>query len=339
MPSRSAGKHSLVALAAAIVAVTALAGCGGSDDALVVYSGRNRELVGPLLDRFNEETGIRIQVRYSDSTALANALVEEGDKTQADVFFAQDAGALGIVDDAGLLAELPTDLLDKVPAEFRAENGRWVGTSGRARVIAYNTDKVPAGEVPSSVFDLTGQRWKDKVAIAPRNASFQAFVSAMVIGEGEDTTRKWLEGIEANGVQTYPNNLTIVEAVARGEVELGLVNNYYLHTVRREQGDVPVENHFLTKGDPGALVNAAGAGILAGSSGSPEAEEFIEFLLSEQSQDYFVEETGEYALVPGAPSPEDSPPLDEVVGEQVDLSALGAQLPATVALLEDVGLL
>lgn len=339
MPSRSAGKRSLVALAAAIVAVTALAGCGGSDDALVVYSGRNRELVGPLLDRFNEETGIRIQVRYSDSTALANALVEEGDKTQADVFFAQDAGALGIVDDAGILAELPTDLLDKVPAEFRAENGMWVGTSGRARVIAYNTDEVPAGEVPSSVFDLTGQRWKDKVAIAPRNASFQAFVSAMVIGEGEDTTRKWLEGIEANGVQTYPNNLTIVEAVARGEVELGLVNNYYLHTVRREQGDVPVENHFLTKGDPGALVNAAGAGILAGSSGSPEAEEFVEFLLSEQSQEYFVEETGEYALVPGAPSPEDSPPLDEVVGEQVDLSALGAQLPATVALLEDVGLL
>ncbi|MCC7077855.1 MAG: iron ABC transporter substrate-binding protein [Acidimicrobiia bacterium] len=333
------GRTRLATLVCLVLVGTAIAACGGSTDTLVVYSGRNRELVGPLLERFHTETGIRIQVRYGDSTALANALVEEGDRTQAEVFFSQDAGTLGIVDAAGMLTALPDTALDRVPAEFRADDGGWVGTSGRARVVAFNTDSVPAGEVPSSVFDLTAPRWQGKVAIAPRNASFQAFVSAMTLEEGEEATRQWLEGMVANDVQSYPNNLTIVEAVARNEVELGLVNNYYLHTVRREQGEVPVENHFLTKGDPGALVNASGVGVVAEGKASEDALRFVEFLLSDASQEYFVEETGEYALVSGISPPEDSPPLADVTGEQPDLSALGAELPDTVALLESVGLL
>src|SRR5688572_31022252 len=171
-----------------VLAVAALlgvaAGCGGdddpgADDKLVVYSGREEELVGPLFERFEEETGIDVEVRYGDSAELAATIAEEGDNSPADVFFAQDPGSLGAVEEEGLLAELPDDQLERVDERFRDPDGRWVGTSGRVRVIAYNTDELSENEVPDSVFELTDPKWKGKIGIPPTNASFQAFVTAM----------------------------------------------------------------------------------------------------------------------------------------------------------------
>lgn len=318
---------------------TLTAACSTGNNSLVVYSGRNRELVAPLLDRFTKETGVPIEVRYAETPVLTSALIEEGASTPANVFLAQDAGSLGVLAERGMLAELHSEILDKVPPEFRGDKSTWVGVSGRARVTAYNTSKLQPKDVPNSVFDLTNARWKGKVAIAPRNASFQSFISAMILQEGEERTQRWLADMKANDVVTYPNNLTIVEAIGRGEVELGLVNHYYLHTVRREQGDVPVANHFLTKGDPGALVNAAGVAILKGSEDQPEASRFVKFLLGSSAQQYFTKETGEYSLVNGASPPPDTPPLAEVTGTQVNLSQLGAKEAAAVAVLKKVGLL
>ena len=247
-----------------VLAVAALlgvaAGCGGNDDdagasdKLVVYSGREEELVEPLFDRFEKETGIDVEVRYGDSAELAATIAEEGDNSPADVFFAQDPGSLGAVEREGLLAELPQAALDRVPARFRDPDGHWVGTSGRSRVIAYNTDALTEDEVPDSVFDLTDPKWKGKIGIAPTNASFQAFVSAMLLELGEERTRAWLEGMKANDPKRYEKNLPVVEAVAAGEIELGLVNHYYLYLAKEENPDATVANHFLTGEDPGALV-------------------------------------------------------------------------------------
>ena len=127
--------------------VLALAGCGGGfspgEDELVVYSGREEELVGPLIERFEEETGIEVAVRYANSSELAATLAEEGGNSPADVFWAQDPGALGAVEAEGRFAELPQRVLDRVPERFRDPDGTWTGVSGRVRVIAYNTDDVP----------------------------------------------------------------------------------------------------------------------------------------------------------------------------------------------------
>ncbi len=313
------------------------AGCGGNDDTLTVYSGREEELVQPLFDRFEDETGIDVEVRYGDSAELAAAIAEEGDGSPADVFFAQDPGSLGAVEKQ--LAALPPETLERVETRFRDAGGRWVGTSGRSRVIVYNTEAVPAADVPDSVFDLTDERWRGKVGIAPTNASFQAFVTAMRLTAGEDATRDWLTGLKDNDARTYEKNTPIVEAVAAGEIDLGLVNHYYLPLVKEERPDAPIANHFLPGDDPGALVSVAGAGVLAGAENADAAERFVAFLLEDEQQRFYTEEAeeSEYPLVAGIPQKEGLPPLDELTGPDVDLTAFGSELEATVELLRETG--
>jgi iron(III) transport system substrate-binding protein len=322
-----------------------LAGCGGDDDSgsgggnLTIYSGREEELVAPLIEQFEQASGIDAEVRYADSAELAATIAEEGDNSPADVFFAQDPGSLGAVEEEGRLAELPEDVLERVDERFRDPDGRWVGTSGRVRVIAYNTDELAEDEVPDSVFDLTDSKWKGKIGIPPTNASFQAFVTAMRLSAGEERTREWLEGLEANDPKLYERNTPVVEAVAAGEIELGLVNHYYLYLVKEENPDAAVANHYPAGDDPGALVSVAGVGILESTDDEDAAREFVDYLLSEAGQRFYVDEAeeAEYPLIEGVEPKEGLPPLASIGGPDVELSQFGAELERTLELLNEVG--
>ena len=331
----------VIGVLAVVLGAIALAGCGGgdsgSDGPLTIYSGREEELVAPLFEKFTDATGVDVEVRYGDSAELAATIAEEGDNSPADVFFAQDPGSLGAVDPQ--LEELPQATLDRVAARFRDAEGRWVGTSGRTRVLAYNTDRVQESDLPASVLELTRPEWKGRVGVAPTNASFQAFVTAMRLSLGDERTREWLEALRANGAKTYEKNLPIVEAVAAGEVDVGLVNHYYLALVKEEQPDAPVANHLFEAGDPGTLVSVAGAGVLASTDQRDDAEAFVEFLLSEDAQRFYVDqaEENEYPLVAGIDPPAGLVPLDEIQGPDVELTAFGAELESTVELLRETG--
>jgi iron(III) transport system substrate-binding protein len=341
-----------------LLSALALAGCGGSDNSddaagngtttaaakqsgeLVVYSGREEELVAPLFERFEDETGINVDVRYADSAELAATIAEEGDNSPSDVFFAQDPGSLGAIDDQ--LAELPEAVLDRVDERFRDDGGRWVGTSGRARVIVYNTDELTEDEVPDSVFDLTDPKWKGKIGIAPTNASFQAFVTAMRLDAGEERTKQWLEDLKRNDPKFYEKNTPVVEATASGEIQVGLVNHYYLYLVKEELGeDAQIANKYLPGDDPGALVSVAGAGVLASAKHPDAAERFVEFLLADEQQRFYTDEAeeAEIPLVAGIDPKEGVPTLDELSGRgpDVDLSAFGGELEKTLELLNETG--
>jgi iron(III) transport system substrate-binding protein len=319
-------------------AVTA-AGCGGSDDTLTVYSGREEGLVAPLFAMFTDETGIDVEVRYGDSAELAATIAEEGGNSPADVFFAQDPGSLGSVESQ--LAVLPQEILDRVDSRFRDGEGRWTGTSGRSRVIVYNTDALAEDEVPDSVFALIDPKWDGRIGIAPTNASFQAFVTAMRLSEGDEATRTWLEDLKGLSPKEYEKNTPIVEAAAAGEIDLGLVNHYYLYLVREEQPDAPIENHFLSPGDPGSLVSVAGAAVLDSSDQTDDAERFVEFLLSDDGQRFYVDEAeeAEYPLVEGIEPRAGLPPLSSLQGPDVDLTSFGAEHEATIELLRETGYL
>jgi iron(III) transport system substrate-binding protein len=323
-----------------LLAAAAVAGCGGDDEPsgpLTVYSGREEELVAPLFTMFTEETGIDVEVRYGDSAELAATIAEEGDNSPADVFFAQDPGSLGSVE--AQLDQLPLETLDRVPERFRDAEGRWVGTSGRTRVLVYNTERLTEADLPASVLDLTEPEWEGRIGIAPTNASFQAFVTAMRLSLGDEDTRTWLEGMKANGAKTYERNTPIVEAVAAGEIDAGLVNHYYLALVKEEQPDAPIANYLFEGGDPGSLVSVAGAAVLTSTDQEQDAEAFVEFLLSDDAQRFYVEdaEEAEYPLVEGVDPSEGLTPLDEIDGPDVELTSFGAELEATVEMLRETG--
>ena len=328
-----------VAAAAALAAAAPSAGAGATTRSITIYSGREQELVEGLFERFTARTGIAVKVRYGDSAELAATILEEGKASPADVFFAQDAGTLGAVAAKGRLEQLPARTLARVPARYRDPGGFWVGTSGRARVIAYNTDLVKPADLPKSVFDLTAAKWRGKVGVPPTNASFQAFVSAMRVSVGDARTRQWLEALQRNKPKLYEKNTPVLEALANGEIALGLVNHYYLFLLKEEQPNAPVANHYLRGRDPGALVNAAGAGIVAGTDRRAEAQRFIDFLLSADGQRYYgTAEEAEYPLVSGIPARKGLPPLASLQGPALSLGKLGSMLESTLVMLSEVGL-
>ena len=306
---------------------------------LTLYVGRSDELVGPLLEQFESETGLDLQVNYAGTTDLAATLLEEGDASPADVFFAQDAGALGAVGAEGRLQPLPQATLDLVDPRFRADDGTWVGISGRARVVIHDTRVLSADEMPASIDAFTDPAWKGRIGWAPTNASFQSFVTAYRVLRGDEAARAWLEGIQANEPKVYDGNDAVLAAVAAGEVEVGFVNHYYLMRQLAEQGaDFPVANHFLPGGDPGALVNVAGVGILSTAKNPTAAQAFVDFLLSSEAQAYFAEETSEYPLIAGVEADPALPPLGEIESPDIDLSDL-ADLEGTLTLLQEAGVL
>ena len=342
----------LVALTLAVAACGSTGDVSGDDDAssaastsntdtdssqLVIYSGRSEDLIGPLIEQFTSETGIAVSVRYGGSTELATTLLQEGEQTDADVFFAQDPASLGAA--KPLLAVLDAAVLSSVPSRFADDDGRWVGTSGRARVLVYDSDAIDASDLPQSLEDLVDPQWSGRMGVAPTNGSFLAFVAAMIVDEGEPYTLDWLERLADNQPVDYPGNSPIVAAVDAGEIDLGLVNHYYLLRLQAEGAGTRAANHFLSGGDAASLVMPAGAGILAGSDQPDNARAFIEFLLSDTSQMFFATETFEFPLVEGIEAQEGLPSIDEIATPDIDLSDLAEQLERATDLVTEAGLL
>lgn len=335
--------------ATALALVAALAACStaGSTSAaettsaaaetLTIYSGRNENLVGPILEGLEAAVGAPVEVRYAGSSELAAQLLEEGEATDADLFFSQDAGALGALANAGRFATLPDDVLDLVPERFRDTDGRWVATSARARVLAYAPALAPEVEQMTGIDEILDEKYRGLIGFAPTNASFHTFVTALRVDRGEDGAREWLESFAALDPQAFENNNAVLDAVDGGQVAIGLINHYYWYEQVAEEGAdaVAARIRFLAGDDPGALVNVAGVGVLAGSE-NPTALAAVEYLLSADVQQYFADETAEYPVVPGVTTTvHDLAPLGE--GLVIDLNDLDS-LEETLALLDEVGL-
>ena len=308
-------------------------------DTLVIYSGRGESLVGPVIQQFSEATGIPVEVKYGKTGALAATLLEEGSKSPADIYFAQDPGGLGSVN--AILSSLSDEIVSLGPSWANSPDDKWVGISGRGRVVVYNNEAIkdPATQLPDDIYDFVDSKWKGKIGWAPTNGSFQAMVTGMRVIWGEEKTEQWLEGIMANNPKVYAKNTPTVVATAAGEVEVGFVNHYYLHRFMAEEGETfTARNYFLPGGGPGSIVLVAGAGILDISDNKDAAEAFLKFMLSPASQGYFANQTYEYPLVEGVKKSRLLPDLETLNIPQIDISDLG-DLENTQELLRKVGAL
>ena len=329
----------LAAMVAALAAASGAAPAPAQTTSLTIYSGRDAALVKPIMDRFTRETDIELNIRYASSTALATALVEEGRNSPADVYWSQEPGTLGLVAARGLLARLPQKTVGRVPSRFSTASRRWVGTSARSRVLVYNTQAVPRQQLPASVWGLTNARWKGKIGVAPTNASFQAFLGATFNLFGENRVREWLRGLQANDVRFYANNTAVVQAVGRGDVQVGLVNHYYRYLLLAQDPNLPVRNHWFRAGDPGNLVLAAGVGIVASSEKRATAQRFVDFLHSKWAQRFIARGPGaaEYPVIKGVPRRPGLPALSAIKGPKYNLGRLSADIAPAVKLLLELG--
>jgi iron(III) transport system substrate-binding protein len=306
---------------------------------LTLYSGRGETLVAPIIAAFTAETGINVNVRYGGTAELAVLLQEEGDASPADLYWAQDAAALGAVVD--LFAPLPEDLVSKVPAAYRDSENRWVATSGRGRVVAYSTERVSEDELPASIFGLTDPKWKGRIALPATNGSFLAHVTAMRVINGDDAARDWLAGIAANEPVAVRNNTALIQAIGDGEADIGLTNNYYLVRFLQRDADFPVtQTLFANEGDIGNLLLVAGMGVLNSSNHKDDAKAFIEFLLSPVAQQFFTGEVSEFPIIPGTIVTRKDINLDDVirVAPEVDLNTIG-DLEGTLEMVREAGLI
>ena len=303
---------------------------------VVVYSGRNESLAGPLLERLERQLGLEIKVRYGGTAELAATLMEEGAATPAHLFLSQDAAALGALAGAGLLAELPAATLGRVAPEFRSAAGVWVGLSGRVRSVVYNTERMRPGDLPASLDEVVDPRYLGRFGIAPTNASFQAHMAVYHTVNGRAAIEALLAGLAANRPGLYPKNSAIVEAVIAGEIDFGLVNHYYLLRALAEAPGAPAANHFMTADPVSGFVNLSGVGLLRST---PEALAVVDSLLADSSQRYFAEETFEYPLIAGLAPAAGLPPLGQLGARQLPFAAVAAKLEETLELIAASGLL
>ncbi len=328
------------ALAALVLSSSLLTGCdlfGGPK--LVIYNAQHEQLLDELAPIFEEETGIEVDLRNGKDLELSNQIVQEGDETPADVFLTENSPAMSQVEEAGLFQELPEELVEPIPAQYRPESGMWTGFVARSTVLVYNTDLVEESELPASIMDLADPEWAGRISFSPTGADFQAIVAAVLELEGEEATRAWLEGIKENGT-VYDGNNVVLESVNAGESEVGIIYHYYWYRDQKESGEVSdsCELYFFGDQDPGAFLSVSGAGILKSTDMQDEAEQFIEFLVNETGQQALADSYAlEYPLNPEVELEEPVKPFSELEPPQVDVSNLAAG--TVVDLMTEVGFL
>ena len=302
---------------------------------LVVYSGRSEALVGPVLKRFDEANpDLTLDVRYNKTPALAAQILAEAEACPADLIWFQDSGYLSSFD--AQLAALPAEITGRVDPRFRAVDGKWVGVTGRLRVLVYNTEALKPAAMPASLKALAEPKWKGKLGWAPGNASFQAHISALRVLWGEDSTRDWLKAVKANAPANYPKNSPQVLAASTGEIQVGWVNHYYLHKLG-DKAPKAANWSFPADADAGNLLMLAGLGIRAKAKNEAGATRLAKFLLSDETQSYFAKEAFEYPTVPDIATHPDVTPMEQLKLVHVEQKHL-ADVEGTLALLKDVGL-
>ena len=336
----SVTKNLLLACAAAVLTAPLLTACGGDDGpSITVYNAQHEEMLAEVAPLFEEETGIEVKLRSGEDLELANQLVQEGDASPADVFLTENSPAMSLVGNAGLFTEVDQETLDLIPPDFVPADKKWIGFMGRSTVAMYNTDALSAKDMPDSILDFADPEWAGRISYSPTGADFQAIVSAVLELEGEDATRKWLEGLADNGTE-YDGNDVVLESVNSGEVDAGIAYHYYWYRDQKEAGDNSdnTELHFFGDQDPGAFVSVSGAGVLASSDKQTNAQKFVNFLASEEGQQAIADSYAlEYPLNPDVSLDPPVKPFTELEPPRIDVATLNSE--PVIELMQDAGLL
>src|SRR3712207_1690997 len=333
-------KRRVVAPCLVLLSALAATGCSGDDGPkLVVYNAQHEQLLEEIAPKFEEKTGIEVELRNGSDPELAAQLIQEGEDSPADVFLTENSPAMSAVEREGLFTTLDEEAIAPIPQQYRPESGLWTGFVARSTVLVYNTDAVQPEDLPDSILELADPTYAGMVSFSPTGADFQAIVAAVLHLEGEDATREWLAGLEANGT-VYDGNNVVLESVNSGESDIGIVYHYYWYRDQKESGENSdsSDQYFFDDQDPGAFLSISGAGVLAGGENPDEAQTFVAYLTSEEGQQALADSYAlEYPLNPEVSLEPPVKPLSELEPPDVAVSDLDGE--TVVSLLTEAGFL
>ena len=337
--NRSLRLLSAAAAASAVaLALTACSGGGstpaastGGDDlagqTITIYNAQHEELTKSWTDAFTKATGIKVQVRNGDDTEMSQQLIQEGDRSPADVFLTENSPSMSAVEKAGLFASPGDEALKNVPTEYRPSSGKWVGIAARSTVFAYNTSKLTEAQLPKSLMDLADPSWKGRWAASPSGADFQAIVSALVQLKGADAAEEWLKAMKTNSV-AYKGNSTAMKAVNAGEIDGAVIYHYYWFGDQAATGENSknVQLHYFKNQDPGAFVSVSGGGVLKSSKHQAAAQKFLAFVTGAEGQKILQTGTSfEYPVGSGVAANPKLVPLEDLQAPTIDPATLNSK--------------
>jgi iron(III) transport system substrate-binding protein len=333
---------------AALLAVGLLAACGTASGAtssagsITLYSGQHEQTTQSLVNAFEQQTGIHVNVRYNDEDSFADEIATEAAHPIADVFYTENSPPLEDLQEKGLLAHVAPAALAQTPAKYGSPQGDWVGVSGRVSVLIYNPSLISAAQLPTSVMQLADPKYKGKLALAAGETDFQPIVESVARTYGDAATSSWLNGVKENaGSHTYPDNETIADEVNRGAVAFGVVNQYYWYRMKAELGasKVHAEITYFAPHDPGYVVDVSGAAVLKSSKNQADAQKFVAFLVSKQGQEIIAHSISyEYPLDDGVRPAAPETPFSQLQPAPISIADLGNGATA-ITLLQKAGLL
>ncbi|WP_085595489.1 MULTISPECIES: extracellular solute-binding protein [unclassified Pseudomonas] len=303
---------------------------------LTLYNGQHKEVGEAVAKAFEAKTGIHVNVRKGSSNQLASQVVEEGERSPADVIYSEESPPLNKLGEQGLLAQIDTATLALLPKEYVASNGTWIGITARVRVVAFNPKLVAEKDLPTSVLEFSQPQWQGKIGFVPTSGAFQEQAVAIIKLHGMDAAEEWLTGLRAFG-KVYSNNMVALKAVENGEVAAVLANNYYWFALQRERGQLDSKLHYFTNGDAGGLITVSSAAVLKSSKHPKEAQQFLAYMASEEGQRVITQTTAEYPLHKGMESNRGLKPFSELNPPRVTPADLGNAEQA-LELERDVGL-
>jgi iron(III) transport system substrate-binding protein len=335
-------------IALATTAALALTACGGGSleakgsldpKKLTIYSAQHENLTAAWAKAFQDKTGIEVQIRYGSDSSMGAQIVQEGDKSPADVFLTENSPAMTTVQNAGLLAPVEAGTIAQVGTSYAPSTHQWVGIAARSTVLVYNPSKIKESELPASIMDLQDPKWKGRWGAAAGGADFQAIVSAILELEGEAKTAAWLTGLK-DGAQIYQNNIAVMKAVNSGEVPVGIMYHYYWYRDQAltKAGSRNTKLLYFRHQDPGAFVSISGGAVLKSSKHAANAQKFLAFITSAEGQKMLAtSDAKEYAVGNGVASDPALEPLDSLQAPPVDPYQLNG--PKVIELMTQAGIL
>ena len=333
-------RHALGAFVVLAILLAA-AGCGGSADSrsILLYNGQHQQVSTELVAAFEKQTHIKVEVRTNDGIVLADQLLQEGSSSPADVYLTENSPELEDLEQHGLLAKLNPATLAQVPSRYESASGEWAGMALRISALAYDPKLIAAARLPKSLLELAEPQWKGKVALAPTDSDFVPLVGAVIATYGKQAAVNWLSGLKRNGA-LYQSDESVVAAVNKGDVAVGIINHYYWYRLRLEVGASRMHSilYFFPNHNIGSLQNISGAAVLKSSKHPQEAQEFVKFLLSPTAQEILAHGYDfEYPIRPGIKPNPQTTPLTKIAPAALSPTVLGNDQQAS-QLIQESGL-